>query len=99
MEDFDKLPKMSEWDSSKLLVPTGQLQLSEFKPNHNICFHNKDGEVARFDFNGPTLQFTGNAEEGALVFIDWAVKIFDQRMKDEYLRGYNDAKENKEPQR
>jgi len=99
MEDFEHLPKMAGWHESQLLVPTSQLQLSEFKSNHNICFHNKDGEVARFDFNGPTLQFTGNAEEGALVFIDWATKIFDQRMKDEYTRGYNDAKEGKEPQR
>lgn len=99
MDDFDTLPKMAGWHDTKLLMPTSQFKLADAKPNHNICFHNKDGEVARFDFNGPTLQFTGNAEEGALLFIDWATKIFDQRLKDEYTRGYEDAKQEKEPQR
>jgi hypothetical protein len=55
--------------------------------------------VARLDFNGPALQFAGNAEEGALLFINWATTIFDQRLKDEYTRGYNDAKAGKDPER
>ena len=99
MEDFEHLPKMAGWHESKLLVPTSKLQIADLKPNHNICFYNKDGEVARFNFNGPELKFTGNPDEGAKVFIDFAAKYFDQRLKDEYTRGYDDAKQNKEPQR
>jgi sugar lactone lactonase YvrE len=99
MDEFEELPKMAGWHETNLSVPEGQrLSIGNLKPNYNITFNNRDGEVARFDFNGPTLQFTGNAEEGALLFIDWAMKIFDQRLKDEYIRGYNDAKQGKEPQ-
>jgi hypothetical protein len=92
MEDFEQMPEMTEWQESKLIVPVSQLGFHETKPNYNIIFSNRDGEVARFDFNGPALQFSGNAEEGALLFINWATTIFDQRLKDEYARGYNDAK-------
>ena len=91
MDDFETLPKMAGWHEG-LLVPTSQLQLSNLKPNHNITFHNRDGEVARFDFNGPELKFTGNPDEGAKIFIDFAAKYFDQRLKEEYQRGYEAAK-------
>ena len=63
------------------------------KANHNITFHNAEGhEVGTMDFNGPGLYFEGNAEEGAIVFMDWISKIFQQRLKDEYDKGFKDGK-------
>jgi hypothetical protein len=63
------------------------------KPNHNITFTNADGhQVGVMDFNGPGLYFEGNAEEGAIVFMDWISKIFQQRLKDEYEKGFADGK-------
>lgn len=106
MEDFDHLPKMAGWHESKLLVPEGQTLSFELpKPNYNITFHRVDeygrnGEATgKFDFNGPEFRFEGNAEESAKVFVDWVANTFHGRLKEEYTRGYNDAKEGKEPQR
>ena len=63
------------------------------KPNHNITFHNAEGhEVGTLDFNGPGLSFEGVADESAIVFMDWISKIFQQRLKDEYDRGFTDGK-------
>ena len=63
------------------------------KPNYNIKFHNNEGfEVGTMDFNGPGLYFEGNAEQGAIVFMDWISKIFQQRLKDEYDRGFTEGK-------
>jgi hypothetical protein len=62
------------------------------KPNHNITFHNQNSEmIGTMDFNGSAMVFEGNAEESALVFIDWISKAFAQRLKEEYDRGYKDA--------
>jgi hypothetical protein len=99
MEDFEHLPKMAGWHESELLVPTSQLKIADIKPNHNIVMHNSQGEVGRLDFNGPAMIFEGDANESAKVFFDFVAQYFNQRLKDEYTRGYNDAKENKEPQR
>ena len=63
------------------------------KPNHNIVFHNAEGyEVGTLDFNGPGLAFEGVANESAIVFMDWISKVFQQRLKDEYDRGFTDGK-------
>jgi len=63
------------------------------KPNHNITFHNANGEeVGVLDFNGPGLAFEGNAEESAIVFITWVGKMFKQRLDDEYQRGFKEGK-------
>ena len=63
------------------------------KPNHNIIFHNTNGEeVGVLDFNGPGLAFEGNAEESAIVFITWVGKMFKQRLDDEYQRGLKEGK-------
>lgn len=99
MEDFDELPKMAGWHETKFAVPEGQLQIANLKPNYNITFNNRDGEVARFDFNGPELKFIGSADEGAKVFIDCVATAFKSRLDEEYKRGFDDAKEGKEPQR
>ena len=63
------------------------------KPNHNITFNNAEGfEVGTLDFNGPGLSFEGVADESAIVFMDWISKVFQQRLKDEYDRGFADGK-------
>jgi hypothetical protein len=63
------------------------------KPNHNITFTNNEGyEVGTMDFNGPGLVFEGIAEESAIVFMDWVSKVFHQRLKEEYDRGFADGK-------
>jgi len=64
--------------------PTGQLAVSNFKPNYNISFHNNNGqEVGKLDFNGSALVFTGDAEESAKVFIDWVARCFHGRLDEE----------------
>ena len=83
MEDFDDLPKMAGWHETKFAVPEGQLKIAEFKPNYNITFNNPNGEVARFDFNGPELKFTGKTDESAKIFIDWIATAFKGRLDEE----------------
>ena len=63
--------------------PTGQLSVSNFKPNYNIAFHNNGQEIGKLDFNGPALVFTGDAEESAKVFIDWIARSFYGRLEKE----------------
>jgi hypothetical protein len=63
--------------------PTGQLSVSNFKPNYNISFHNNGQEIGKLDFNGPALVFTGDAEESAKVFIDWIAGSFAGRLEEE----------------
>ena len=93
MEDFKTLPKMSTWvNYDSVVTPTSQLTLHQITPNHTIGFSNKEGQIGSLDFNGPAMKFEGNAEESALVFFSFVAKYFDQRLKDEYTRGYNDAK-------
>jgi hypothetical protein len=63
------------------------------KANHNIIFHNANGEeVGVLDFNGPGLSFEGNAEESAIVFMTWVGKMFSKRLDEEYKRGMADSK-------
>lgn len=68
-------------------VPTEQLQgykLHDSRPNYNITFQSSDGRhVGKFDFNGPELVFTGDADESAKVFIDWVAQAFHGRLKEE----------------
>jgi len=93
MEDFDKLPKMQSWDEKDVLVPTSQLTLQVSKPNYNITFSNREGlQIGALDFNGGAMVFEGNAEESAIVLFDFVAHYFDQRLKDEYQRGYEAAK-------
>ena len=67
---------------------TGQLYIGQIKPNYNITFQNNgEGgtgkEVGKLDFNGPSLVFTGDAEESAKLFIDWIARSFAGRLEDE----------------
>lgn len=97
MEDFEKLPKMAGWPGADITVPTSQLKTIEsIKPNHTITFHNTPNgsgdPVGILDFNGPYMKFEGNADESAVVFLNFVAEHFSQRLKDEYQRGYNDAR-------
>ena len=90
MDDFDDMPKMAGWHETKFVVPEGQLQIANFKPNYTITFHRvtENGfvtgdKVGSFDFNGPELKFEGDAEESAKVFIEWASRAFDGRLQEE----------------
>jgi hypothetical protein len=57
------------------------IQLGSLKPNHNIIFHGPGGkEIGRFDFNGDELQFDGQADTSAQVFIEWARRAFNDRV-------------------
>ena len=54
------------------------------KPNHNITLHNADHkEVGVLDFNGPQLEFTGDASASAQVFIHYMTQNFQSRLIEE----------------
>ena len=62
----------------------GILLINEFKPLYTITMNHSDGEVVgRFDFNGPKLIFTGDAEESAKVFVNYLTMIWDKRLQEE----------------
>lgn len=97
---------MAGWHEAKLTVPADKhLSIGNIKPNYNITFHNNRDtgctgtQVGKLDFNGPEMVFEGDAAESAKVFIDWIAQAFKGRLDEEYKRGYNDAKEGKDPQR
>lgn len=105
MDDFDELPKMAGWHEANLAVPNSQVMVGNLKPNYNLTFYNNRNtsdlgkQVGKLDFNGPQLVFEGDAEASAKVFIDWIATAFKGRLDEEYKRGYEDAKQNKDPQR
>jgi hypothetical protein len=62
----------------------GKLLINNFKPSYTITMNHSDGEVVgRFDFNGPKLIFTGDAEESAKVFVNYLTMIWDKRLQEE----------------
>jgi hypothetical protein len=82
--DIEELHMTDEYSFKQ----TGQLSVFNIKPNYNITFHrNENGingtEVGKFDFNGPKMVFTGDAEESARVFIDWIARSFAGRLEEE----------------
>ena len=84
----ERVQDILEYDTTKFLVPTGQLQVANFKPNYNLTFHRVvDGvngqEVGKFDFNGPEMIFEGDAAESAKVFVDWVARSFHGRLEEE----------------
>lgn len=93
---------MAEWpeDNGVAVVGAKTITIAVPKPNFKFVFHQLDGNgwgngpvVGSLDFNGPEMKFEGNAEESAKVFFDYVAKCFDQRLKMEYDRGYEDAKQ------
>ena len=108
MDDFEQLPKMAGWHESNLAVPNGSgtISFASLKPNYSFVFHQPDDKgwangprIGSLDFNGPEMKFEGNADESAKVFFNYVANYFRERLREEYTRGYNDAKEGKEPQR
>ena len=62
----------------------GKLLINNFKPSYTITMNHSDGEcVGRFDFNGPKLIFTGDAEESAKVFVNYLAMIWEKRLQEE----------------
>ena len=62
----------------------GKLLINNFKPSYTITMNHSDGEcVGRFDFNGPKLVFTGDAEESAKVFVNYLTMIWEKRLQEE----------------
>ena len=62
----------------------GKLLINNFKPSYTITMNHSDGEcVGRFDFNGPKLVFTGDAEESAKVFVNYLAMIWEKRLQEE----------------
>lgn len=61
-----------------------KLLINDFKPSYTITMNHSDGEcVGRFDFNGPKLVFTGDAEESAKVFVNYLTMIWEKRLQEE----------------
>jgi hypothetical protein len=94
MSDDYKIQSAYEGGECQVKYATpASITLEVPKPNHNITFRNAEGyEVGTMDFNGPGLSFEGVANESAIVFMDWISKVFQQRLKDEYDKGYADGK-------
>ena len=84
----ERVQDILEYDTTKFLVPTGQLQIANFKPNYNLTFHNNyEGvtgkQVGKFDFNGPEMLFEGDAAESAQAFVDCVANAFHGRLEEE----------------
>jgi hypothetical protein len=64
-------------------------------PKHDskITFLNQDGdEVGVLDFNGPGLSFEGVADLSAITFMNHLSRRFQDRLKEEYDRGFKAGK-------
>lgn len=67
------------------------------KPNYSLTFHQTQDngfitkEVGHLDFNGPAMKFEGDFEESAKVFFEEIARMFANRLKEEYQRGYTDC--------
>ena len=101
MDDFNTLPKMASWsDKHGVTVPEEKMVLiGKTKPNYKFFFHGIDSTgwasgpaVGSLDFKGPEMKFEGNADESAKVFFDYVARYFQERLKEEYQRGYEAAK-------
>lgn len=97
MDDFKTLPKMVGWSEDNTVKAEVIYTLSDIKPNHKFIFHppgvgHTGPAIGSLDFNGPEMKFEGNADESAKVFFEYVAKYFHERLREEYQRGYNDAK-------
>jgi hypothetical protein len=79
----ERVQDILEYDTTQFYMPTGQLQVANFKPNYNLTFHRDGKEVGKFDFNGPEMVFEGDAAESAKVFIDCVANAFHGRLEQE----------------
>ena len=59
------------------------------KPTYKLTFISAEGhEVGTLDFNGPGLSFEGVADLSAITFMDWVSKKFQERLQEEYDKGF-----------
>ena len=79
----ERVQDILEYDTTQFYMPTGQLQVANFKPNYNLTIHRDGKEVGKFDFNGPEMLFEGDAAESAKVFIDCVANAFHGRLEQE----------------
>jgi len=79
----ERVQDILEYDTTQFYMPTGQLQVANFKPNYNLTFHRDGKEVGKFDFNGPEMIFEGDVAESAKVFIDCVANAFHGRLEQE----------------
>ena len=79
----ERVQDILEYDTTQFYMPTGQLQVANFKPNYNLTFHRDGQEIGKFDFNGPEMIFEGDAAESAKVFIECVANAFHGRLEQE----------------
>ena len=89
----ERVQDILEYDTTQFYMPTGQLQVANFKPNYNITFHRDNKEVGKFDFNGPEMVFEGDAAESAKVFIECVANAFRGRLEEEREAGRKESQE------
>lgn len=54
------------------------------KPNYTFMFSNTGNkEIGKLDFNGATMQFTGDADASAKIFLDLVMTYFEGRLEEE----------------
>lgn len=70
-------------DEGKLHTNSAPITLTNAKPDYNMTFSNENGLVGKLDFNGPKMIFTGDAEESAMIFMDWVATSFVDRLRAE----------------
>jgi hypothetical protein len=88
----ERVQDILEYDTTQFYMPTGQLQVANFKPNYNLTFHRDGKEVGKFDFNGPEMIFEGDAAESAKVFVDWVARCFHGRLEQEREAGREEGR-------
>lgn len=64
---------------------------NSLKPSYTIQFTNTNGVVGTLDFNGPELVFTGDADESAKALIKWVDTYFQQRLKEEQKKVFEEC--------
>jgi hypothetical protein len=79
----ERVQDILEYDTTQFYMPTGQLQVANFKPNYNLTYYRDGQQVGKFDFNGPEMIFEGDAAESAKVFIDCVANAFHGRLEQE----------------
>ena len=80
-EEYTSSNKSLTYDVSHLTSP---ITLAVAKPNHSVTFINSESkQVGKLDFNGDRLEFEGDADESAKVFVDAMGHWFAGRVEQE----------------
>ncbi len=80
-------------NQSKYIVPNGvPIDLLDTKLNHTFTFIDSENkEIARLDFNGSKMTFTGDADEAGKIFFDCIAQYFEARLKEERNNALKEA--------